>query len=94
MPRLDDQLSRSRRLAEMIREQQQTIADNNRYLKEQEQLIKDTINIGNNHILQLTRESDELIASITQLKAESISIRMQIDNRKFELLSLDIPNPY
>lgn len=78
----------SRELAAKIREQRRIISENNTYLREQQIIINETIDFGNNHIAQLTRESDELVISINQSKVELINLNSTIDNRKFELLSL------
>jgi len=81
-------VQRTQRLSK-LEEQRETIASNAKYLREQQELINDTINAGNNHILQLNNEADELKAEIKRLKAEIITIRKDIDNKKFELLSLN-----
>lgn len=85
---LQQQLSTSRKLAAKIREQRKTIADNDKYLREQEELIQTTINTGNNHILQLTKESDELQLETVQARKNLIKINADIDDKRFELLNL------
>lgn len=87
MPQQDHQLT-SRELSKKIASQRKEIAHNDRYKREQEQLIETMINTGNNHIRELTLESDEINQAITESKAELIDLATKIDNKRYELLGL------
>lgn len=78
----------SRELSPTIAAQREEIKSNARYLKEQEALIKTTIDIGNNQILQLTAEADDILRHIVEARGVLILLNSQIDNKRFELLNL------
>ena len=78
----------SKQLAKEIAEQRTTIRENARYIKEQEALIQTTLELGNNQILQLTFEADQLVIAIANRRAELLAVTRQVDDRRFKLLSL------
>lgn len=75
-------------LRETIAKQRAEIKENARFLREQEELIKTTIELGNNHIHQLTSQADQLKADIIHLRGLKIEFTRQVDNKHLELLGL------
>lgn len=60
------------------------IRERRAYMLEQERLINDVINNGNNAILQLTLESDVLKMEILQLRKQRIHLMAMRDQILFE----------
>lgn len=73
---------------EKIAQQRADIKENARFLREQEELIKTTIELGNNQIHQLTAEADELMGTLSRLRGEKIQLAKQVDDKRLELLGL------
>jgi hypothetical protein len=77
-----------RLLSKQLIDLKSTIASNTKYLREQERLIQATVELGSNHISQLTREADELTIFINQARLELLSLSTMVDNKRFELILL------
>lgn len=79
----------SNTLSLTLTEQRSLIAENKEYLREQQRIIDQTIEEGNNAILQLTREADKLLNDIESYKAEIVLLRQKIDEKVSELIRID-----
>lgn len=61
------------------------IRERRAYMHEQERLINEVVNNGNNQILQLTLESDTLKLEIIALRKEKIQLQAYRDDVLFNL---------
>lgn len=74
--------------SDKIKQQRAEIKENARFLREQEELIKTTIEMGNNQIHQLTTQADNIVDEINILNGKRITLMKQIDDKRLELLGL------